>query len=116
VAQRWMFIESSGKEEGWAWRVLSIQGTIENQSETFETYGAAVYAAIVRGFDPRVDHWIVQTKHSTTHYEHGKAVVNVAHADHPSPPPQGSAARRTPGAIAAPPEHGKKRRSARQDR
>src|SRR5688572_32112311 len=108
-----MFIESSGKEEGWAWRVLSVQGTIENQSETFATYGAAVYAAIVRGFDPRVDHWTVQTKHSTTHYEHGKAVVNVAHAEHPSPVARGSVVRRNPGAT-PPPETGKRKRPERQ--
>jgi hypothetical protein len=115
VAQRWMFIESAGKDSGWAWRVLSVQGTIENQSETFATYGAAVYAAIVQGFDPRADHWIVQTQHSTTHYEHGKAVVGVMH-DQPYPRlPRVNAVRRTRGAGHTS-QTGNRKRPERQDR
>jgi hypothetical protein len=80
VAQRWIFIETSGKPPGlWTWRTLSVHGTIDHQSEEFEAFGVAVRDAIKKGFDPREDHWIVQTLHSTTHYERGNAMVDIPH-------------------------------------
>jgi hypothetical protein len=80
VAQRWIFIETSGKPPGlWTWRTLSVHGTIDHQSEEFEAFGVAVRDAIKKGFDPREDHWIVQTLHSTTHYERGNAIVDIPH-------------------------------------
>ena len=78
MAVRWQFIEDrEGDGPFWTWRVLLVDGTIENQSQRFKTYGAAVGDAIRNGFKPSQQHWIVVTQRTATHFRPGEPHVVV---------------------------------------
>lgn len=100
MAKRWRFTEYTKEAPArWTWRLLSPDGSIEQQSGEFENYGAAVRDAIIRGFRPTQDHWIIESTHALVHYEHGKHSIVVPKADRNSrlvPPraPRGTPARK----------------------
>lgn len=69
MAVRWQFIEDREADRAcWTWCVLLLDGTIERQSQRFNTYGAAVGDAIRHGFRPSQHHWIVVTRYTATHF------------------------------------------------
>jgi hypothetical protein len=78
MAVRWHFVEGyEGDFTYWSWRVLNPDGTVESQSQSFSTYGAAVNEAIRNGFQPRQQHWIVATRHAITNFRPGKPPLTV---------------------------------------
>jgi hypothetical protein len=62
--------------------VLLPDDTIETLSDThFADYGAAIHDAVLHGFAPTEDHWIVAAVHYTTHFKHGNKAVIVPNKD-----------------------------------
>jgi hypothetical protein len=84
---RWQFMEGyEGDSSHWSWRVVSADGSLENQSPPFSTYGLAVSDALKRGFQPRQQHWIVMTRHTVTHFRPGQPPLSVPLSEEKSPP------------------------------
>lgn len=85
MKKRWWFTEYSKQVPArWTWRVLSGDGTIDQQSGEFESYGMAVRDAINRGFQPSRDHWAIETTVTVTHFHHGSDSVVILKGDrHP---------------------------------
>ena len=85
MKKRWWFTEYSKQVPArWTWRVLSGDGTIEQQSSEFESYGIAVRDAIVNGFRPVRDHWAIETTVTVTHFQQGTDSVVILKGDrHP---------------------------------
>jgi hypothetical protein len=79
MGKRWILTKRPDPSR-WTWRLLNVDGSIEQQSGEFEDYGAAVHDAILRGFNPRQDHWVIETKHTVVHYAYGKSNVTVPKA------------------------------------
>jgi hypothetical protein len=78
MAIRWQFIEERERDQTWwIWRIMLLDGTLETQSQRFNSYGAAVGDAIRNGFKPTQHHWIVVTRHTATHYHPGEPHVSV---------------------------------------
>jgi hypothetical protein len=85
MAKRWWFKEQRELgSKSWTWRVLTVDGLIEQTSREFRDYGAAMHDAIVNG--PDTDHWIIESEHHTTHFEQGKRPVNIPNAERTTPP------------------------------
>ena len=104
MKKRWWFTEYSKQTPArWAWRLLNGDGTIEQQSAEFESYGAAVQDALGNGFRPSRDHWAVETTVAVTHFQRGAESVIILKGD------------RDP-LIAAPASPRVRRRSERQAR
>src|SRR5688572_17428804 len=79
---RWQFVEGyEGNATYWSWRTVKGDGSIESQSESFSTYGQAVSEAIKNGFQPRLQHWVVATRHTITHFRPGQAPMTVPISD-----------------------------------
>jgi hypothetical protein len=79
MTKRWWFTEYTKQEPTrWTWRLLRVDGSIEQQSAEFASYGAAVRDAIINGFRPTQDHWVIESTHAVVHYEHGQHSVVVA--------------------------------------
>jgi hypothetical protein len=79
---RWHFVEGyEGDATYWSWRTVSGDGTIETQSASFSTYGQAVSEAIRNGFQPRLQHWVVATRHTVTHFRPGQTPLTVPVSD-----------------------------------
>ena len=79
---RWHFVEGyEGEATYWSWRTVNGDGTIETQSASFSTYGQAVSEAIKNGFQPRLQHWVVATRHTVTHFRPGQAPLTVPVSD-----------------------------------
>jgi hypothetical protein len=73
MERSWWFTESAkARPTRWRWRLLADDGSIEQESREFESYGEAVRDAIVSGFRPTDDHWVIESTHLVTHYAHGK--------------------------------------------
>jgi hypothetical protein len=93
MSKRWLFIEhTQHSRTRWTWRLLRIEGSIEQHSAEFESYGAAVRDALINGFSPAEDHWIIESRHAVVHYEHGQHSLVVPKKDNhgrrvPSPAP-----------------------------
>lgn len=79
---RWHFVEGyEGEATFWSWRTINGDGTIETQSASFSTYGQAVSEAIRNGFQPRLQHWVVATRHTVTHFRPGQQPLTVPVSD-----------------------------------
>ena len=61
---RWDFIHGSAS---WIWRRVGPEGAVL-PSSTGATFGAAVGAAVTRGFQPDRDHWLVEDGDSVTYF------------------------------------------------
>jgi hypothetical protein len=82
MSTRWQFVEGyEGNATHWSWRTVKGDGTIESQSQPFSTYGQAVSEAIKNGFQPRLQHWVVATRHTITHFRPGQAPMTVPVSD-----------------------------------
>jgi hypothetical protein len=78
MTTRWWFKEQREPHaKYWTWRLLTIDGSIERTSGELKDYGAGVHDAIVNGFRPAADYWVVETWLHTTHYKPGKRVVII---------------------------------------
>jgi hypothetical protein len=87
MPSRWWFKEQRELgSKSWTWRVLTVDGLIEQTSREFRDYGAAMHDAIVNGLRPDTDHWIIESEHHTTHFEQGKRPVNVPNVERTTPP------------------------------
>ena len=85
MAVRWQFVEGyESNSANWSWRIVSADGTVENHSSPFDTYGMAVSDALKRGFQPRQQHWIVATRHTITHFNPGQPPLSVPVSDEKS--------------------------------
>jgi hypothetical protein len=82
MATRWHFKEYRElNAKRWTWRVLTMDGSIERTSGEFKDYGAAMHDAIVNGFRPNEDYWIVETRYFITHFKAGQKSVIVPNAE-----------------------------------
>ena len=82
MKKRWWFTEYAKQVPvRWSWRVLNGDGTIDQQSAEFDSYGAAVRDALGNGFRPSRDHWAVETTIAVTHFQRGAESVIVLKGD-----------------------------------
>ena len=82
MKKRWWFTEYAKQMPvRWTWRVLNGDGTIDQQSSEFDSYGAAVRDALGNGFRPSRDHWAVETTVAVTHFERGAESVIILKGD-----------------------------------
>src|SRR5262245_38451701 len=91
MKKRWWFTEYRRQDPvRWSWRLLHGDGTIDQQSNEFDSYGEAVRDAIVHGFQPARDHWAIETTLTVTHFERGTESIVVLKGDREpliAPPP-----------------------------
>jgi len=93
MATHWWFKEFAVPQPArWTWRTLKVDGSIEQQSREFPSYGAAVHDAIINGFRPTEDHWAIESTHLITHFERGQTEVVITKNDNTTlVPPRGRA-------------------------
>lgn len=84
MVNRWLFTERANTlRRGWTWQLLKDDGSILKESAEFANYGEAVHDAIINGFHPIQDHWVIESKHCVTHYEQGEKPT-IAHFKTPA--------------------------------
>jgi hypothetical protein len=72
---RWEVIFSAGPAKGsWTWRLMRIDGSIEQTSEAKLTFGEAIRDAMKKGFRPRQDFWVIKRQNWITCFDHGRIV------------------------------------------
>lgn len=93
MERTWLFTElDNSRPARWRWRVLADDGSIERESREFDSYGEAVRDAIVSGFRPTDDHWVIESTHLVTRYAGGRqSTVRTKDIK-----PRGAAARKRP--------------------
>jgi hypothetical protein len=73
---RWWFKESIAVYPSrWTWRTLNVDGSVDQQSAEFGSYGAAVQDALTHGFHPSDDDWAIESARLTSHFASQKRVV-----------------------------------------
>ena len=73
MSRQWRFIEDCTVQGArWRWERLEPDGRVGRKSGTFESYGEAARNAIVHGFRPTNDQWVIESAHFVTHHERGQ--------------------------------------------
>jgi hypothetical protein len=76
--KRWEFTEHDEHARvWWTWQMATSEGGTEKGSEGFRSYGEAVADAIRKGFHPRNDDWVVESKRTVVHFERGRAAARL---------------------------------------
>jgi hypothetical protein len=72
---RWELLFSNGPGAGaWSWRLLRIDGSIEQMSEGKPTFGMAVRDAMQNGFSPKRDFWAIKRQDWITAFHEGRII------------------------------------------
>ena len=76
---QWQILNQDGK---WTWRRLYIDGGLDAVSaREFRDYAFAVNDAVVHGFRPRKDYWLIVTDIGSTHFRFGQPPVFIPRKD-----------------------------------
>ena len=70
----WVFTRAANRT--WAWRAIPNKGPGED-SRSFPSLDTAAADAIKHGFDPSNEYWVTNVNRRSTHFQPGKAPVNL---------------------------------------
>jgi hypothetical protein len=105
---RWELIFTNGPDKGsWIWRLLRIDGSIEQMSEPKPDFGRAMRDAMKNGFKPSEDFWVIKRQNWITYFDRGRIAATGPNEQIISRGPERSGARGkatkapSPGAMAS---------------
>jgi hypothetical protein len=81
---RWELILRENGSQGWSWRRIGIDGSVETASGSYPNFGLAIGDAVKNGFRAKDQEWTIRTQKSTTHFPPGKTPFSIrAESDDP---------------------------------
>jgi hypothetical protein len=72
---RWELVFHEDGAHAWSWRRIGADGAIEQTSEPHADFGKALVDAIMSGFHPKHDHWVLRSERWTTHFPPGDSPI-----------------------------------------